>query len=103
MKTIKICALLVIACLLQACDLNENPPFLDTSIYSSPQSSRAALDGIYQALTNYNSQERRYIVASGFSGLFVTRSGGANVNNINNTTLYALKPVSNNDFQELWG
>lgn len=104
MKNIKIIILLGIALVLNSCNLDENPPFLDDSIYDSPQSARAALDGLYEALTTYNSQERRLFVINGFSGLFVTRkNGGNNVNNVNNANLFSLKPIYDIDSESVWG
>ena len=104
MKNYKLIFLLSLGLFLHACTLDEDPPFLDDSIYSSPQSAAAALDGIYESLTTYNAQERRLFVINGFSGLFVTRkNGGNNRNNVNNANLFSLKPVRDIDSESLWG
>ena len=36
------------------CDLYENPPFLDDTIYQDSQSIIGARDGIFQAITTYD-------------------------------------------------
>ena len=62
------------------CDLEEEPPFLDETIYTDSQSAQAARDGIYQALTTYNTQERRLFITNLYSGLMFTGKGGNRVN-----------------------
>ena len=47
-------------------DLDEDPPFLDESVYSDPEVVVSTLDGIYAALTTYNAQED--FVINGYSG-----------------------------------
>ena len=86
-----------------SCDMDENPPYLDESVYSDSSTVGATLDGIYAALASYNTQERRYIIVNGYSGFFNTRKQGANINNPNNANLYSLKPTSNDsDSAQLW-
>ena len=53
-----------------SCELDEEPIFLDDSIYDSVTTAESARDGIYEGLTNYDAQERRYFIANGFSGTF---------------------------------
>ena len=85
-----------------SCDLDESPIFLDSNIYTDPNTAAAARDGAYEALTNYNAQERRFFVVNGFSGLFGTGKNGNNVNNVNNANLYSLKPTLDADSAFLW-
>ena len=85
-----------------SCDLDESPIFLDSNIYTDPNTAAAARDGAYEALTNYDAQERRYFVVNGFSGLFGTGKNGNNVNNVNNANLYSLKPTLDADSASLW-
>ncbi|PHN06561.1 RagB/SusD family nutrient uptake outer membrane protein [Flavilitoribacter nigricans] len=104
MKNLKLILFLIFGISYGSCNLDENPPFLDDSLYSSVQSAHAALDGIYQSLTAYDAQERRYFVINGFSGLFLTRrNGGNNRNNVNNANLFSLKPTLDGDSEALWG
>ena len=74
-----------------SCDLDEDPIFLDSeAVYTDINVAKGALDGIYQALTSYNAQERRIFAINGFSGLFTAgKNGGNNVNNINNANLFS--------------
>ena len=85
-----------------SCDLDEAPIFLDDSIYDSVSTAGSARDGIYEGLTNYDAQERRYFIANGFSGTFGTGRGGNNVNNLYNRTLMSLKPTADTDNDKLW-
>ena len=85
-----------------SCDLEEEPIFLDDTIYTDPSTAAAARDGIYEALTSYNAQERRYFIVNGFSGLFGTGKNGNRVNNVNNANLFSLKPTYDNDSAALW-
>ena len=102
MKNIKILLLLTFA-IFSSCDLEENPPFLDESVYSDPEIVVSALDGIYAALTTYNAQERRLFVINGYSGFFNTRKQGGNINNPNNANLFSLKPRQNEaDVAAMW-
>lgn len=104
MKNIKLLFILSIGVFINSCDLNENPPFLDNTVYASLQSARAAMDGIYQSLTTYGAQEQRLFAINGFSGLFVTRkNGGNNRNNVNNANLFSLKPIQDQDSENMWG
>jgi hypothetical protein len=102
MKNIKILLLFTLA-IFSSCDLEENPPFLDESVYTDPEIVVSALDGIYAALTTYNAQERRLFVINGYSGFFNTRKQGGNINNPNNKNLFSLKPRQNEaDVAAMW-
>ena len=102
MKNIKILLLFTLA-IFSSCDLEENPPFLDESVYTDPEVVVSALDGIYAALTTYNAQERRLFVINGYSGFFNTRKQGGNINNPNNKNLFSLKPRQNEaDVAAMW-
>ena len=102
MKNIKI-LLLSTFVIFSSCDLEENPPFLDESVYTDPDIVISALDGIYAALTTYNAQERRIFVLNGYSGFFNTRKQGGNINNPNNQNLFSLKPRQNEaDVAAMW-
>lgn len=103
MKKFKIILILIVGTLSGSCNLDEDPIFLDATLYETPQSAKAALDGIYTSLTSYNAQERRYFVVNGFSGLFNTKKNGNNVNNPNNKNLYSLKPIYDADSEAVWG
>jgi starch-binding outer membrane protein, SusD/RagB family len=102
MKKFKNILILIVGILSGSCNLDEDPNFLDATLYETPQSAKAALDGIYTKITSYNAQERRYFVVNGFSGLFNTRKNGANVNNTNNINLFSLNPVYDADSQAVW-
>ena len=84
-------------------DLDETPPFLDDTMYSDPQSAQGARDGLYQALTTYNTQERRIFVVNGHSGLLVTGKGGNRLNSADNSTLFKLDAGYHGDVSALWG
>ena len=43
-------------------DLEENPPFLDDTMYSDPQAAQGARDGFYEALTTYEVQEKEFLL-----------------------------------------
>ncbi len=102
MKDLKILFLFALA-YFSSCDLDEDPPFLDTSVYSDPEIVVSTLDGIYAALTTYNAQERRLFVINGYSGFFNTRKQGGNINNPNNKNLFSLKPRQNEaDVAAMW-
>lgn len=104
MKIWNIYILIILGISINSCDLTENPPFLDNTVYDNPQSARAALDGFYQSLTTYGAQEQRLFALNGFSGLFVTRkNGGNNRNNVNNANLFSLKPIQDRDSENMWG
>ena len=105
MKNFKIIILSIICLFLTSCDLDEDPIFLDSNaVYSDLSVAKGALDGIYQALTSYNAQERRIFAINGFSGLFAAgKNGGNNVNNINNANLFSLKPTYDADTEAMWG
>jgi hypothetical protein len=84
------------------CDLDEEPPFLDETIYTDAQSAQAARDGIYQSLTTYNTQERRLFITNLYSGLMFTGKGGNRVNTRDMSTLVSLKPGYHMDASFLW-
>ncbi|MDC3132828.1 hypothetical protein OA501_01280, partial [Flavobacteriaceae bacterium] len=103
MKNYKIIIFLFFGFLAASCDLDENPPFLDDSVYQDLQSATATLDGIYQGMTTYGTQEQRLFTVNGFSGFFTTGKNGNNLNNANNQNLFSLKPNYDIDSQNLWG
>ncbi|MBD0778635.1 RagB/SusD family nutrient uptake outer membrane protein [Maribacter sp. ANRC-HE7] len=103
MKNFKFILILIFGFLSSSCNLDEDPIFLDETLYDTPQSASAALDGIYQGLTNYNTLERRLFVINGFSGLFNTNKNGNNINNKNNANLFSLKPNYDSDSENMWG
>ena len=86
-----------------SCELDEEPIFLDASIYDSASTAQSARDGIYEGLTNYDAQERRYFIANGFTGTFGTGRSGNTVTNLFNRTLMSLKPTADTDNDLLWG
>ena len=47
-----VCLLFTTTILLVSCNLEEDPPFLDVSLYNKSQEAEAARDGIYAALTH---------------------------------------------------
>ena len=102
MKNLKFIIVIIFGILTNSCNLDEDPIFLDETMYDNPQSAKAALDGIYERLTTYDSMERRYWINNGFSGLFITHRQGNNVNNPHNKNLMALKPVQDLDSERFW-
>jgi len=103
MKNLNFILIFIFGFLSTSCNLDEAPIFLDTTMYDNPQSATAALDGIYQKLTTYDSMERRYWINNGFSGLFITHRQGNNVTtNPHNTSLMALKPIQDQDSELFW-
>ncbi|WP_366182878.1 RagB/SusD family nutrient uptake outer membrane protein [Flavobacterium ovatum] len=103
MKNFKFILILSFGFLSSSCNLDEDPIFLDKTLYDTPQSASAALNGIYQGLTNYNTLERRIFVVDGFSGLFVASRGGDNINTSHNTQILSLKPTYDGDSEAMWG
>ncbi|MBJ7880653.1 RagB/SusD family nutrient uptake outer membrane protein [Gelidibacter salicanalis] len=103
MKNFKFILILIFGFLSSSCNLDEDPIFLDETLYDTPQSASAALDGIYQELTNYNTLERRIFVVNGFSGLFVAARGGDNINSSHNSQIVSLKPTYDGDSESMWG
>ena len=85
-----------------ACDLEEDPPFLDDTLYQDVQSAEAARDGIYQALTGYNTQERRLFIENLYSGIMFTGKGGNRVTTRDMSTLCSLKPGLHMDADFMW-
>ena len=102
MKNLKFILVLIFGFLSSSCNLDEDPIFLDTTLYDNPDSATAALDGIYQKLTTYDSMERRYWVINGFSGLFITHRQGNSVNNPHNSSLMALNPIQDQASEAFW-
>ena len=88
--------------LVSSCDLNEEPPFLDETLYKDSQSAQAARDGIYQSLTTYNTLERRMFITNLYSGLMVTGKGGNRVNSRDMATLASLNPGYHMDAEWVW-
>jgi len=102
MKNLKFILVLIFGFLSSSCNLDEDPIFLDTTLYDNPDSATAALDGIYQKLTTYDSMERRYWIINGFSGLFITHRQGNSVNNPHNSSLMALNPIQDQASEAFW-
>ena len=101
MKAIKLFFVLFLI-VFTGCDLEENPPFLDNSFYNDSQGAIGARDGLYQAFTSYDSQERRLYVENLYGGLMYTTKGGGRTNGVEQTTLNALKPGYHPDAENLW-
>lgn len=97
-----VCLLFTSSLLLVSCNLDEDPPFLDSSMYDNPQSAEAARDGIYAAYATYNNQEQRMFVENGFSGLMVTRRGGNKLTSVWMNNVMKLNPRENVDTQNTW-
>ena len=102
MKYIKLLLILPLVFFV-SCDLDESPPFLDATLYQDVQSAEAARDGIYQALTSYDTQERRLFIENLYSGIMFTRKGGARVTTRDMSTLCSLKPGYHMDAEAMWG
>jgi len=102
MKNLKFILVLIFGFLSSSCNLDEEPIFLDATLYNNPQSAIAALDGIYEKLTTYDSMERRYWVNNAFSGLFVSHRQGNSINNPHNSSIMALKPIQDQDSESFW-
>ena len=51
MKNLKFIIVIIFGILTNSCNLDEDPIFLDETMYDNPQSAKAALDGIYEKLT----------------------------------------------------
>ena len=100
--TILVCLLLTTTLLLVSCNLDEDPPFLDSSMYDNALSAEAARDGIYAALTHYQAQEQRMFVENAFSGLMITRRGGNRLLANWMTGQMILNPDENVDTQNTW-
>ena len=105
MKKTSIINLSIIALMtILSCDLDEDPIFLDEStVYGNIEVAKGALDGIYQGITSYGSQEQRIFVQNGFSGLFATGKNGNVLDNVNNLNLFSLKPTYDLDSESMWG
>ena len=101
-KTLLLCLLLSTTLLLVSCNLEEDPPFLDSTMYENPQSAEAARDGIYAALAHYQAQEQRMFVENAFSGLMVTRRGGNRLSSVWMNGQMRLNPDENVDTQNTW-
>jgi len=100
MKTLKL-FLIASVVLFIGCDLEENPPFLDDNIYQDSQSIIGARDGIFQAITTYDTQERRLYVENLYGGLMQTGKGGRTTAT-DQVSLNALKPGYHTDAEFLW-
>jgi len=100
--TMLVCLLFTSSLLLVSCNLEEDPPFLDSTMYNNPQSAEAARDGIYAAYATYNNQEQRMFVENGFSGLMVTRRGGNKLTSVWMNNVMKLNPTENVDTQNTW-
>ena len=96
------CLLFSTSLILVSCNLDEDPPFLDKTMYDDPQSAEAARDGIYAAFTHYNAQEQRMFVENGYSGLMVTRRGGNKLSAVWMNNVMKLNPNENVDTQNTW-
>ena len=97
-----VCLLFTSTILLVSCNLEEDPPFLDSTLYNNAQSAEAARDGIYAAYATYNNQEQRMFVENGFSGLMVTRRGGNKLTSVWMNNVMKLNPSENVDTQNTW-
>lgn len=97
-----VCLLFTTTILLVSCNLEEDPPFLDNTMYGNAQSAEAARDGIYAAFTHYNAQEQRMFVENGYSGLMVTRRGGNKLSAVWMNNVMKLNPNENVDTQNTW-
>lgn len=97
-----VCLLFTTTILLVSCNLDEDPPFLDNTMYGNAQSAEAARDGIYAAFTHYNAQEQRMFVENGYSGLMVTRRGGNKLSAVWMNNVMKLNPNENVDTQNTW-
>ena len=101
MKIIKY-TFFITAFLLTSCNLDETPPFLDESIYQDPASAIGARDGIYQAISSYNSQEHRLFVENLYGGLMYTTRGGGQVTGNDQVTINSLKPGYHPFTEQVW-
>ena len=88
--------------ILVSCNLEEDPPFLDSTMYDNALSAEAARDGIYAAYATYNNQEQRMFVENGYSGLMVTRRGGNKLTSVWMNNVMKLNPNENVDTQNTW-
>jgi hypothetical protein len=100
MKSLKL-FLLTSVIIFIGCDLDENPPFLDDTIYQDSQTIIGARDGMFQAITTYNTQERRLYVENLYGGLMQTGKGGRTTAT-DQVSLNALNPGYHNDAAFLW-
>jgi len=100
MKLSKIIYIMLAGLIFHACSLEEEPPFLaQETVYNSGANAKRALDGAYETMRrlDYFGQQYPLFVNMG-SGFMVTRKGGNNNTNINNTSVASLKPLSNSDY-----
>jgi len=91
--------------ILQACSLEEEPPFLENeSVFSDANNATTALNGMYEKMTNYDFLSNIYVsLLNNNSGFFVTGRRGQNNRNPYNTTQASLKTLSgDNDLNRLW-
>lgn len=97
MKLYKSYLLVVITLIFASCSLEEEPPYLsNANVYSSSETSAAAVDGMYRGLIEYQYYGNQFMVLTYLnSGFGVTRRGGQRNNNADNSTLSSLKSTSN--------
>lgn len=93
MKNFKLIIVLIVGCLSGSCNLEEDPIILNDTLYNTEQGAQAALDGIYRRATDYSAQARRLITVNGYSGFFNTNRGAYSLTNVDNQTLFSLKPI----------
>ena len=79
------------------CSLEEKPPFLSNeNVYTSPESAKSALNGMYESLVNYSYYGNDFMFLTELhSGFFITRRGGNRANSVDNASLSSLKSTDN--------
>jgi hypothetical protein len=92
---------IIVVTFLSSCRLNEEPPFVsEGTAYSSIENIRASLDGVYNALTNYDYYGYELIYSTYCnSGLFLSGRGNSN-QDPDNLTLSSLKPMATPKYTE---
>lgn len=91
--------------LIASCSLVEEPPFLSNeSAYASLANAQSTLDGVYNALSEYNNFGMFYhYMIDGSSGFFVSGKGNRNTH-ADNLNLCSLNPLPGAVHNEgLWG
>lgn len=96
MKKYKFTLLLILGILVSNCGLEEEPPFLaNENVYGTANDASAALTGIYQSLVADDYFGSQFLALANLnSGFGVTKRGGNNNSNPDNTTICSLKPTS---------